>query len=275
MAVPRTTSSTWISRAGSGCRCGSWWRRTSDPAQTGVATPGDGVLVNSARWTGCPSEAIRDHRDPAATAWGRRRVLRLRDWLLSGSGSGARRFLSSLPSCGGAGPEDQLPVVCLTARRGPVAQGLSPLAAATDWVNVACPKCGGAAKRGHRHDGHLRRLLLVQFRYCSPGYEEGPFRPSDLAGGHLSTCTSAASSTPSFTCCRAVSSQGPAGHGDADFGEPFTGCSTRASVINAAGDVEDAGNGVDLASMIDRSASTPCGCNGLASPRRMTSTGRM
>ena len=45
---PRTTSATWTSPGRSACRCGSSSTPArADPAETGVATAGDGVLVNS------------------------------------------------------------------------------------------------------------------------------------------------------------------------------------------------------------------------------------
>ena len=45
-------------------------------------------------------------------------------------------------------PEDQLPVVLPHLTGAALApHGESPLAAATDWVNVDCPKCGGAGRR--------------------------------------------------------------------------------------------------------------------------------
>jgi len=45
-------------------------------------------------------------------------------------------------------PEDQLPVeLPELADFKPTDDGQSPLAKASDWINTACPKCGGAAKR--------------------------------------------------------------------------------------------------------------------------------
>lgn len=45
-------------------------------------------------------------------------------------------------------PEDQLPVVLPEVKNyEPTGTGESPLAAIDEWVNTACPKCGGPAKR--------------------------------------------------------------------------------------------------------------------------------
>ena len=59
-------------------------------------------------------------------------------------------------------PDDQLPVELPTAgyELRP-AGGQSPLSSATDWVTVPCPSLRRPGDAGHRHDGHLRRLVLV------------------------------------------------------------------------------------------------------------------
>jgi leucyl-tRNA synthetase len=86
---------------------------------------------------------------------------RLRDWLISRQ----RYWGTPIPMiyCDLCGlvpvPEEQLPVtlpldVPFTGREG------NPLAKHETFVNVACPQCGGAAKRD-RHDGFVRRLVLV------------------------------------------------------------------------------------------------------------------
>jgi leucyl-tRNA synthetase len=133
--------------------------RTVQPPEDfdGEAFTGDGPAVNSAN-----DEISLDGMDVdeakasiiaylERTGAGRRTVnYRLRDWLVS-----RQRFWGPpipIIHCGDCGevpvPEDQLPVV-LPDLRGADLQpkGTSPLGAATEWVNVNCPKCGGSARR--------------------------------------------------------------------------------------------------------------------------------
>jgi leucyl-tRNA synthetase len=111
----------------------------------------DGTLIHSAQFDGLPwREAI-----PAITAWlnergkGKAAInYHLRDW----SFSRQRYWGCPIPIvyCDDCGivpvPEDQLPVL-LPEVDDYQPRGEPPLAQATDWINVPCPRCGGPGRR--------------------------------------------------------------------------------------------------------------------------------
>ena len=124
-----------------------------DPGTTGEALHGDGRMINSGPLDGLSkNNAIKRiiellESDGVGRA---AKTYRLRDWLIS-----RQRFWGTpIPMIHGADgelipvPEDQLPVE-LPPTEGLDLQpkGQSPLAAATDWVNVADPRDGSAALR--------------------------------------------------------------------------------------------------------------------------------
>jgi len=124
-----------------------------DPNTTGVATSGDGKVINSGSITGLgKDEAIMQIiKELESKKVGKAtKNYRLRDWLIS-----RQRFWGTpipIVHCDKCGlvpvPESQLPVELPDAKGLDLKpKGSSPLGAAADWVNVKCPKCQGAAKR--------------------------------------------------------------------------------------------------------------------------------
>ena len=152
-----------------------------DPAITGIATPGDGKLINSGSLNGLSkAEAITEIiaelqkqklGEPATN-------YRLRDWLISRQ----RYWGTPIPiihcdSCGEvAVPEDQLPVkLPSSAGLDLKPKGISPLAGATDWVNVACPQCGKPALRDTDTMDTFVDSSWYFLRYVSPKLEDRAF----------------------------------------------------------------------------------------------------
>jgi leucyl-tRNA synthetase len=225
-----------------------------DPAETWVPTPGDGTLVNSGPIDGLPkAEAIaRITGILAERGLGRAAVsYRLRDWLVS-----RQRFWGApipIVYCDGCGevpvPDEQLPVVLPDLRGQDLApKGVSPLAAATGWVNTECPKCGGPAKRDTDTMDTFVDSSWYFLRYCSPQYEHGPFEveavrrwaPVDLYVGGVEHAILHLLYSRFFVKVLQDMRM-------LDFGEPFTRMMNQGQVINQGRSMSKSlGNGVDL-----------------------------
>jgi leucyl-tRNA synthetase len=156
----------------------------------GEAFVGDGPAVNShndsisldGMAVGDAKRAIIDWLEAEGIGTGAVNF-RLRDWLLSRQ----RYWGAPIPiiHCEKDGEvpvaEDQLPVV-LPELRGQdlTPKGVSPLAAASDWVDVECPRCGGPAKRDSDTMDTFVDSSWYFLRYCSPQDHSQAF-DADLA----------------------------------------------------------------------------------------------
>ncbi|MGE5286063.1 MAG: leucine--tRNA ligase [Micromonosporaceae bacterium] len=230
----------------------------ADPAQTGVATPGEGTLINSGPLNGLSKkDAIaRIIQILGEQGLGKAAVgYRLRDWLLS-----RQRFWGTpIPiihcrSCGEIPvPDDQLPVV-LPDLRGQdlVPKGVSPLAAASEWVNIECPKCGGPARRDTDTMDTFVDSSWYFLRYCSPSYQDGPFdvaavrrwMPVDQYVGGVEHAILHLLYSRFFT--KVLYDMGML-----EFTEPFTRLVNQGQVINRGRAMSKSlGNGVDLGEQI-------------------------
>ncbi|MGO8960739.1 MAG: leucine--tRNA ligase [Streptosporangiaceae bacterium] len=225
-----------------------------DPVVTGVATPGEGTLINSGPLDGLSkSAAIARIIDILAErGLGRGAVsYRLRDWLVS-----RQRFWGApipIVYCDGCGevavPDDQLPVRLPDLRGQELApKGVSPLAAATDWVNTECPKCGGPAKRDTDTMDTFVDSSWYFLRYCSPGFTAGPFEvesvrrwcPVDLYVGGVEHAILHLLYSRFFT--KVLFDMGML-----DFTEPVTRLVNQGQVINQGKAMSKSlGNGVNL-----------------------------
>jgi leucyl-tRNA synthetase len=231
-----------------------------DPAETGVATTGDGVVVNSGPYDGLPKdEAIsRIVADLEARGGGKGAVnFRLRDWLIS-----RQRFwgppipIVHCTTCGEvAVPDSELPVK-LPDLRGAALKpvGTSPLGAATDWVNTTCPSCGGAATRDTDTMDTFVDSSWYFLRFCSPDHPDGPFDPAAVrewmpvaqyVGGVEHAILHLLYSRFFVKVLKDM--------GLVDFEEPFTRLLNQGQVINQGKAMSKSlGNGVDLGAELSR-----------------------
>ncbi len=234
--------------------------RTVQPSADfdGEAFTGDGPAINSANAEVSLDGLGVDEAKARITEWLSAKELgkgavtfRLRDWLLSRQ----RYWGCPIPivhcdACGEvAVPDEQLPVELPDLRGADLApKGVSPLASATDWVAVACPKCGGEARRDTDTMDTFVDSSWYFLRYCSPSYEDGPFDPEavrrwmpiDQYVGGVEHAILHLLYARFFT--KVLHDMGAV-----DFIEPFTSLLNQGQVVNQGKAMSKSlGNGVDL-----------------------------
>ncbi len=149
----------------------------------GEAYVGPGVLVNSGEFNQMPWETAK----PAITNWLAERGAaeprvnyRLHDWCISRQ----RYWGPPIPiiycdACGTVPvPEDQLPVELPQIENyRPDESGISPLARVESWYRVACPQCGGAARRETDVSDTFLDSAWYFLRYPSTDFDDVAFDP--------------------------------------------------------------------------------------------------
>ncbi|HEX7105439.1 MAG TPA: leucine--tRNA ligase [Acidothermaceae bacterium] len=231
-----------------------------DPSMTGVATAGDGVLVNSGPLDGLNkadaiSRIVEILQERGA---GKGAVnYRLRDWLLSRQRFwGAPIPIVHCDSCGEVPvPDDELPVLLPDLRGADLApKGVSPLAAASDWVSTTCPKCGGEASRDTDTMDTFVDSSWYYLRYCSPNDDTQAFDvekvktwlPVDQYVGGVEHAILHLLYSRFFT--KVLHDMGLV-----DFTEPFKALLNQGQVINQGKAMSKSlGNGVDLGEQLQQ-----------------------
>ncbi len=143
------------------------------------SAPEPGVLVNSGEFTGVDNEEakarIAAHLE--AKGWGKATVnWRLRDWNISRQRYwGAPIPVVYCPACGTVPEkEENLPVLLpLDVQTRP--DGRSPLPDTPSFVNCACPRCNGPAKRETDTMDTFVESSWYFSRFTAPGKNDAPF----------------------------------------------------------------------------------------------------
>jgi leucyl-tRNA synthetase len=142
----------------------------------------EGVLINSGAYDGlsCVDAEKKLQEIAVAKKFGEAKVtFRLKDW-----GVSRQRFWGTpipIIHCEKCGlvqvPDEQLPVV-LPHQIEITQQGGSPLSRVPEFVNVTCPKCGGAAKRETDTMDTFVDSSWYFYRYTDAKNSKAPFDPA-------------------------------------------------------------------------------------------------
>ncbi len=154
-----------------------------NPETSRIAATGEGVSINSDELNGLKTKQAIEKAIEIVESKGvgkRAKSFRLRDWLISRQ----RYWGTPIPivHCGECGevpvPQDQLPVELPDSSGLDLSpKGTSPLGAASEWVNVDCPKCGKPAKRDSDTMDTFVDSSWYFLRYLNPNSSEFAFDP--------------------------------------------------------------------------------------------------
>ncbi len=157
----------------------------ADPETMTEAFSEYGIVERSGQWSGIPSELARKEMTEFAekNGFGKGAVTyHIKDWGVSRQ----RYWGTPIPviHCEKCGivpvPEDQLPVI-LPRNVEITGRGRSPLENVPEFVNVKCPKCGGAARRETDTMDTFIDSSWYFYRYCDPHNDRAPFDPEKIA----------------------------------------------------------------------------------------------
>ncbi|MCX6628175.1 MAG: leucine--tRNA ligase, partial [Candidatus Solibacter sp.] len=144
-----------------------------------------GIVENTGEWSGLSSAEARRQMSAHAERHGFGKAAityRLKDWGISRQ----RYWGTPIPviHCAACGvvpvPENQLPVI-LPDRIAITGAGRSPLENVPEFVNVACPACGAAARRETDTMDTFIDSSWYFYRYCDAHNSTQPFDPAKIA----------------------------------------------------------------------------------------------
>lgn len=147
----------------------------------------DGIVINSEQFNGLDAKSqahkeIVSYLEKKGFAK-RQTTYKLRDWIFSRQ----RYWGEPIPliHCSACGivpvPEKHLPVMLPEVEQyQPTGTGESPLAAISDWVNVACPQCSKPAKRETNTMPQWAGSCWYFLRYPNPDLATAAFDQKDM-----------------------------------------------------------------------------------------------
>jgi leucyl-tRNA synthetase len=149
------------------------------------AFTGDGILENSGDYSKLESADARARMTAKAQrdGFGQKAItFRIKDWGVSRQ----RYWGTPIPviHCSKCGvvpvPEDELPVT-LPLNVAITGTGRSPLESVPEFVNVECPRCGGAGRRETDTMDTFVDSSWYFYRYCDPHNNRAPFDSARIA----------------------------------------------------------------------------------------------